>query len=201
MPRPSRDAAPLPAAGDEPDEFTRLLRGWASGDAAAGDRLFELIYPQLRRIVKRRLSLRRPGELLQTTDLLHETYLRLTRQHRTDWNNRAHFFAIAATVARRVIVDHARHAARRHRRAGGLSLALDEVVLAAAPPRVDLVALDRALDELAAIDRSAARVVDLRYFGGLSLEETADALGIGRATAVRAWRFARAWLGQRLLAS
>jgi RNA polymerase sigma factor (TIGR02999 family) len=204
MPRPSGDVTPrppAPVAGADDTEITHLLRAWASGDTAAGDRLFGLIYPQLRRLVSRRITMRRPGEFLQTTDLLHETYLRLAQQRRIDWSGRAHFFAIAATLARRVIVDHARNGSRQRRGAGALHLALDDVVLAAEAPRVDILALDRALTELASIQPTASRVVDLRYFGGLSLDETADALGLGRATAVRAWRFARSWLGQRLLAS
>lgn len=196
----SEDPSPIawPPSAVPAGEITTLLRAWTAGDAAAGDRLFRLIYPQLHRIVSRRLRAERYGEVLQTTDLLHETYLRLARQRQVSWNDRAHFFAVAATLVRRVIVDHLRHGSRRRRGGSARHVSLEEVVLPAQSPRVDVLALDHALTELAGINLTASRVVDLRYFGGLSLEETADALGLGRATAVRAWRFARSWLGQRL---
>jgi RNA polymerase sigma factor (TIGR02999 family) len=184
-----------------PGEITRLLKAWTSGDADAADRLFHLVYPQLHRLVSRRLELMRPGEILQTTDVVHETYLRLAGQRSVTWNDRVHFFAIAARLVRRVLVDQARRRRRLRRGAGTLSLGVDEVKLAVEAPAVDLLALDLALSELAAINLTAARVVDLRYFAGLSVEETAGALGMGRATAVRAWRFARSWLGQRLSSS
>jgi RNA polymerase sigma-70 factor, ECF subfamily len=201
MARPSADPSPLvqsPSAVVPAGEITTLLRAWTSGDEEAGDRLFRLIYPQLHRVVSRRLRAERPAGNLQTTDFLHETYLRLVRQRQVDWKDRAHFFAVAATLVRRVIVDHLRHGSRRRRGGGSRQVSVDEVVLAVTAPPVDLLALDRALTELAVVNPTASRVVDLRYFGGLSLEETADVLGLGRATAVRTWRFARSWLGQRL---
>lgn len=179
-------------------EITGLLRAWTAGDAEAGEQLFEAIYPQLRRVVSRRLSSDRAGDRLQTTDLLHETYLRLADQKRLTWNDRGHFFAIAATLVRRVVVDDVRRRRRLRRGSGVRHLDLDEVELPVEIPLVDVVALDAALTELAGINPTAARVVDLRYFAGLSQEETADVLGIGRATAVRAWRFARSWLRQRI---
>jgi RNA polymerase sigma factor (TIGR02999 family) len=199
MPDPSAPSTRGSARGARPTgEITGLLRAWTEGDAEAGDRLFEAIYPQLHRVVSRRLLSDRAGDRLQTTDLLHETYLRLADQKRLTWNDRSHFFAIAATLVRRVVVDHARHRRRLRRGAGSKHVDLDAVELPVEIPLVDLVALDTALTELAAINSTAARVVELRYFAGLSQEETADVLGIGRATAVRAWRFARSWLRQRL---
>jgi RNA polymerase sigma-70 factor, ECF subfamily len=192
MPDPSTPSA-RPAG-----EITGLLRAWTAGDAEAGERVFKIIYPQLHRVVSRRISSDRAGDRLQTTDLLHETYLRLADQKRLTWNDRAHFFAIAATLVRRVVVDKVRHGRRQRRGAGARHVHLDDVELPIEVPLVDVVALDTALTELAAINLTAARVVDLRYFAGLSQEETADVLGIGRATGVRAWRFARSWLKQRL---
>ena len=201
MPRPSdapSTAVRSPSAVGTAGEITALLRAWTSGEPGAGDHLFRLIYPQLHRVVSRRLRAERSGQALQTTDLLHETYLRLAQQRQVSWNDRAHFFAVAATLVRRVIVDHVRNGSRRRRGGGARHLSLDDVVLAEAAPRVDVLALDHALGELADINLTASRVVELRYFGGLSLEETAAVMGLGRATAVRAWRFARSWLGQRL---
>jgi RNA polymerase sigma factor (TIGR02999 family) len=192
-PRPPDPAGPPPAG-----EITVLLNEWAAGDAEAGERLFKIIYPQLRRVVSNRFRFRRSGRAVQTTDLLHDTYLRLAEQKRVTWNDRAHFFAVAATLVRRVIVDHARRRARRRRGAGAVHLALDDVPVAVELPPVDVVDLDRALHELAAIDLTALRVVELRYFVGFSVEQAADILGLGRSTAVRAWNFARAWLGERL---
>jgi RNA polymerase sigma-70 factor, ECF subfamily len=200
LPIRNAGACPLPppsAAGP----ITTLLRAWTAGDDDAGERLFGLVYPQLHRVVSSYLRAQRPGEVLQTTDLLHETYLRLSRQNRVTWNDRAHFFAVASTVVRRVLVDQVRRTRRLRRGGGAHTLSIDDLPLAAADSQVDLLALDEALNELEAIHHTAARVVDLRYFGGLSIEETADALGMGRATAVRAWRFARSWLAQRLSAS
>jgi RNA polymerase sigma factor (TIGR02999 family) len=199
MPDPFAPPARASTSGGRPTgEITGLLRAWTAGDADAGERVFKLIYPQLHRVVSRRLTSDRAGDRLQTTDLLHETYLRLADQKRLTWNDRSHFFAIAATLVRRVVVDQVRHRRRLRRGAGARHVSLDDVELPIEIPLVDVVALDTALTELAAINITAARVVDLRYFAGLSQEETADVLGIGRATGVRAWRFARSWLRQRL---
>jgi RNA polymerase sigma factor (TIGR02999 family) len=175
-----------------------LLIDWSNGDRSALDRLMPLVYEDLRGVARRRLRLEEPGSTLQSTALVHEAYLRLVDQNRVQWKNRAHFFAVAARMIRRVLLDHARrgHAARR----GGSAtrLTLDESV---APPRgrdVDLVALDDALNTLAELDARQAQVVELRFFGGLSIAETSEALGIATATVQRDWVTAKAWLFDQL---
>lgn len=177
-------------------EITQLLRAWSAGDHEAAERLFEAVYPRLRRLVAARLAAAR--EPHQTTDIVNDLYLRLERQRRVAWSDRNHFFAIAARVVRRVLVDHARGRSTLRRGAGPRLVGLHHVSLAADAPTADLLTLDRALDELAAINLTALRVVELRCFGGLTLDETAATMGVGRATAVRGWRFARNWLVQRL---
>ena len=178
-------------------EINRLLARWGEGDAAAEERLLALIYPQLQAMA----ALRRPQQggdlILQTTDLVHEAYLRLLGQQ-AGWSNRAHFFAIAARVMRRVVIDDARRRGREKRGGEVQWVALEEVSeLPRTTPR-EWIDLDRALDGLAAIDERAARLVELRYFAGLTVEEAAGILGCSEPTAARDWRFARAWLRQRL---
>lgn len=183
------------------EETTSLLRAWTRGDEQAGDRLMERLYPDLRRLAASRLEEAGSDLTLQPTELVHEAYVRLVDQRRTQWQSRAHFFAIAARLVRRVLLNYARDR-RRQKRGGGLTLLpLDEVRTAGAgetPPALDLLALDEALGRLAAIDPTAERVIELRYFGGLTVEETAEALGIGRATVVRSWRSGRIWLKELL---
>jgi RNA polymerase sigma factor (TIGR02999 family) len=180
-------------------ETTALLRSWAEGDEGARDRLIEHLYPELRRFAAWHLRRARSDASLQTSDLVHETYLRLVDQRRARWRDRAHFFAVSAGLIRRILADHLR-ARRRLKRGGGLpALTLaDAAGLADDDGHPDLLLLDEALDRLAEIDARAARIVELRYYGGLSYEEVAAVLGIGRATVVRAWRFARAWLHETL---
>ncbi|MEO1336328.1 MAG: ECF-type sigma factor [Myxococcota bacterium] len=186
-----------PASEPLPNEetLTQLLHDWSAGHAEAEARLFGLLYPSLRRIAANALREERPSATLQTTDLVHESYLLLSQQ-REAWQNRAHFFAIAARVVRRVLVDHARRKKRDRRGAGAVHVPLDQVHLVA--DDAGLLAVDRALVELAEINSGAARLVELRYFGGLSIDEAANVIGCGRSTVVRSWRFARAWLHQRL---
>jgi RNA polymerase sigma factor (TIGR02999 family) len=186
-----RIAPPTPPAG----EVTTLLQAWRDGDEAARDRLIPVVYDELRRRARRHLEHERPGHTLGPTGLVHETYLRLCEQNQPS-RNRAQFFAIASRLMRRILVDHARArvAAKRGR---GLRLTLvEERTPAAAPP--DLLDLDAALEELAALDEDQARLVELRYFGGLSLVETARALGWSHAKASREWAIARSWLYRRL---
>ena len=180
------------------DELTALLRAWSDGDPAAEAKLLPLVYDQLRRQAAHQLRRERPGHSLSPTAVVHELYLRLLPQDRATWINRAQFFAVASRLIRRVLVDHAR-AHRAAKRAGGWRrVTLAEEVAQAGPPDVDLLALDRALEELAALDARRARLVELRWFGGLSLDETAAALGISAATVSREWQLARAWLHRRL---
>ncbi len=166
------------------------------------DEFFPAVYDELRRIAHRQLGRERREHTLGTTALVHEAYLRLVDQRRVVWRGRAHFFGVAAQVMRRILVDHARerHAAKR---GGGLrQLTLgDADAAAAAQPGVDVLALHEALERLAALDADQARLVELRYFGGLSIEETAQALGVSPATVKREWAVARAWLRRELNAS
>jgi RNA polymerase sigma-70 factor (ECF subfamily) len=180
------------------DELTAVLRAWSEGDPAAEAKLLPLVYDQLRRQAAHQLRRERPGHSLSPTAVVHELYLRLVPQERASWVNRTQFFAVASRLIRRVLVDHAR-ARRTAKRAGGWQrVTLADDVAEAGPPDLDLLALDRALEELAALDARRARLVELRYFGGLSLDETAAALGVSAATVSREWQLARAWLHRRL---
>jgi RNA polymerase sigma factor (TIGR02999 family) len=179
-------------------EITNLLREWGEGDDAALDELFPLVYDELHRQARNYLRGERPGHTLQTTALLHEAYLRLAGYERGRWENRFQFFAFAAKLMRHVLVDHARAKQREKRGAGALKISLADLNLVTPEPDLDLLALNEALDRLNKIDQQQVRVVELRYFGGLSLEETADALEISRATAARDWNVARAWLHREL---
>jgi RNA polymerase sigma factor (TIGR02999 family) len=172
-----------------------LLRAWAQGDEAAGDRLFPLLYGELRRRAGRFMRRERPGHTLQPSGLVHEAYLRLAAAPGLDWHDRAHFFAIAARVMRQVLVDHARR--RKAAKRDGCRVTLGDEDAAMEPP--ELLDLENALKELAALDPRQARVVELRFFGGLDVPETAEVLGIAPRTVKREWQTARAWLQHRLL--
>lgn len=179
-------------------EITRLLEGWIGGDRQAEERLLELIYPQLRALAARRLRVGRRSSTLETTELVHEAYLRLIRQDSVDWQNRAHFFAIAARLMRRIVVDRARRRGRLKR--GGEVQQVDLVYADLKAPHVNLdwLILDEALSELGEIDEQAMRIVELRFIVGLSGREAAVVEGISESSIARSWRFARAWLRQRL---
>jgi len=182
-------------------EITRMLREWSDGGKReALDELMPLVYDELHRQASRYLRRESQGHTLQTTALIHEAYLKLVDQREVRWQNRAHFFAIAANMMRRILVDYARTKHREKRGGGNAKLPLEEAmsVAAADEKAVDLIALDEALVKLAAIDSQQSRIVELRYFSGLSLEDTADALQISRATAARDWNVARAWLHREL---
>ena len=179
-------------------DITDLLNTWSRGDSTSADKLFDLVYPQLRQVARRHLNLEPNPPSIQATELIHETYLRLLDQRQCRWQNRAHFFAIAATLIRRILVDHAKYR-RRHRRGGGVAhLPLSDVTLSVNGFNLNLLSLDQALVELAGIRMTAARIIELRYFAGLDLDEAAQVLGLSQSTAKRKWRFARAWLAQRL---
>ena len=181
-------------------EITEMLRQWSAGRREALDELMPLVYAELRAQAARYLRRERPNHTLQTTALIHEAYLKLINQKNMRWESRAHFFAIAAQAMRHILVDYARAKHREKRGgAGARHSPLEEATLAASnAPIVDLLELDEALTRLAAFDEPQARVVELRYFGGLNLEETAEALHISRATAARDWSSAKAWLYREL---
>jgi RNA polymerase sigma factor (TIGR02999 family) len=179
-------------------EVTGLLLSWRQGDAAALDRLVPLVYDELRRVARGHLRREAPGHSLQATALVHEVYLRLVDVDRMTLESRTHFFAVAARLMRQILVDHARRK-RADKRGGGVTMmSLDEVSPAARTSSVDVLALDEALDTLSSFDVQQCRVVELRFFGGLNIDETAEALGVSTATVEREWALAKAWLYQRL---
>jgi RNA polymerase sigma factor (TIGR02999 family) len=185
------------AHGRQP--ISQLLADWANRDAAARDRLVPIVYEELRRLAHHYMRGEREGHTLQTTALVNETYLRLAGIDGLQWRDRAHFFAMAATLMRRVLVDYARQRGRDKRGAGVSVASLDELAIAS-QPAVDVVALDEALERLAAVDPQQGRVVELRFFAGLSVKETAEALGVSAATVKRDWATAKLWLYHELTA-
>jgi RNA polymerase sigma factor (TIGR02999 family) len=176
-----------------------MLRQWGDGDQGVVDQLLPLVYDELHRQAARYLRRERPGHTLQTTALIHEAYIKLIGQREVQWQSRTHFYAISANLMRRIMVDYARTKHREKRGGSALQVPLEEAEVAAIQDKgVDLLALDEALSRLAEFDPQQARVVELRYFSGLTLEDTADALHISRATAAREWSAARAWLHREL---
>jgi RNA polymerase sigma factor (TIGR02999 family) len=180
------------------EDITALLRAWRAGDAEAGETLIRAVYKELRRQAARQLRRERRDHTLTPTALVHEAYLRLLGQQRVAWQNRAHFFGVAARMMRRVLVDHARQRRTAKRAGAACRVTLEEDVAASGPRDLDVVALEEALDALAALDPEKARMVELRFFGGLSLEETAEVLGVSESTVTREWRVARAFLYRHL---
>jgi RNA polymerase sigma factor (TIGR02999 family) len=176
-----------------PQRISELLANWANRDAAAREQLVPIVYEELRRLAHHYMRGERAGHTLQTTALVNEAYLRLAGIDALRWRDRAHFFAMAATLMRRVLVDYARQRGREKRGAGVSVTSLVEHAVAS-QPAVDIVALDDALERLATVDPQQSRVVELRFFAGLSVEETAEALGISPATVKRDWATARLWL-------
>jgi RNA polymerase sigma factor (TIGR02999 family) len=176
------------------ESVTSLLSQWAAGDAAALEALIPLIYEDLHRIAARHLRQERPGHTLQSTALINEVWLRLIDQQNISWQNRAHFFGVSAEIMRRILVDHARRKQAGKRGGGVATIALDENVDWSDERDVSLVALDDALVALALQDPQQSKVVELRFFAGLSVEETAEVLGVSPTTIKREWRMARAWL-------
>jgi RNA polymerase sigma factor (TIGR02999 family) len=174
--------------------ITHLLKEWSDGDEEALDKLTPLVYEELRRQASRYMRRERRGHSLQTTALINEAFLRLIDAKDVHWQDRAHFFAIAANLMRRVLVDHARRRDAEKRGGSALRLTLDEALAVAKETDVDLLAIDEALDRLAKIDPKQARVVELRFFSGLTVDETAAALGVSPKTVKRDWSVARAWL-------
>jgi RNA polymerase sigma factor (TIGR02999 family) len=182
---------------DQGHEITRLLVAWSDGEESALEKLTPIVYEELRQLAKRYMRQERPGHTLQSTAIVHEAFLRLVNQN-VEWNSRAHFFAIAAKMMRRILVDHARSRAASKRGAGVTPVPLDERNAISPEQDVDLVALDEALEHLATIDPQRSRIVELRYFGGLSNEESAEILGISPTTVQRQWTGAKAWLYHEL---
>jgi RNA polymerase sigma factor (TIGR02999 family) len=181
-------------------EVTHLLREWSAGREEARDQLLGLVYDPLRLIAERHLESERRGHTLQPTALVHELYLRLVDQRRVDWNDRTHFFAVAAKVMRRILVDHARRRVSEKRGGGVAPLTIDAAHDVAVEENLDVVALDVALETLERIYPQQGRIVELRFYGGLTIDETAEALGISAATVSREWTMARAWLRRALTA-
>ena len=181
-----------------PPRVTELLLAWGSGDQAALDKLIPLVYDELRRLAKRYLRRERPNHTLQPTALVHEAYFRLVGTTNIHWQNRAHFFGAAAQMMRRILVDHAREQQAAKRGGGECKVTLNEEVAFAHERDVNVLALDDALNRLAEIDPQKCRIVELRFFSGLSVDETAEALGISEATVTRQWRTVKAWLHRQI---
>ena len=182
-------------------EITQLLDKWSSGNQSALDELYPLVYDELHRLASRYMSRERKGHTLQTTALINEAYVRLVDQRNVHWANRSHFFAISAQIMRRILIDHARSHAYAKRGGGQQKVSLDETATLQVARAAALISLDDALQSLAEIDQRRSQVVELRYFGGLSNEEIAQALGISPNTVTRDWNMARAWLYQQLAGS
>jgi RNA polymerase sigma factor (TIGR02999 family) len=179
-------------------DLSQLIVSWRNGDKAALDEMSGVLYQELRRLARYVLSSERPNHTLQPTGLVHEAYLRLVSQKDVDWRNRAHFLGIAASMMRRILINYAeaRKAAKREGYADAIGL--EDALGVFTNPQVDFLELNRALDELAKLDSQQGKVVELRYFGGLSIEETAEVLGMSPATVKRDWSTARLWLFQRM---
>lgn len=173
---------------------TELLLAWGNGDRSALDELMPLVHQELRRLARSQMRGERDNHTLQTTALVNEAFLRLVDLRRIRWQDRAHFLALSAQLMRRVLVDHARSRNYQKRGGGAATMVLDDVIVAAPERGADLVALDEALEDLARVDPRKSRVVELRFFGGLSVEETAEALRVSPETVMRDWRLAKVWL-------
>ena len=179
-------------------EVTQLLLDWSKGNQTALGKLMPLVYKELRRLAHQYRRKERAGHTMQTTDLVHEAYLRLVDQRRVRWQNRSHFFGVAAQLMRRILVDHARRHMRAKRGGGTQRVSLHEAAVVSRQSTVDLLALDEALNRLAEIDPRKARIVELRFFGGMEVEETAACLEVSEITVMREWKMAKAWLHREL---
>ena len=180
------------------EQVTQLLSNWRNGDRAAFDSLFSLVYDELRTIASSYMSRERPDHTLQTTALVNEAYIKLVGQPDALWENRVYFFAIAAKIMRQILIDHARTRHYAKRGGGAVKISLDETATLSDQRADELVALDDALKRFEAIDPRKAQVVELRFFGGLTIEETAEFLNVSRNTIIRDWEMARAWLYQQI---
>jgi RNA polymerase sigma-70 factor (ECF subfamily) len=185
-------------AGPRTHQVTALLRAWTAGDEKALEKLTSLVYAELRRRAHRYMAREAPGHILQTTALINEVYLRVVDLREMMWQDRAHFLAVCAKLMRQILTDLARARLYQKRGHGAVHVSLEQASLASEEPRVDLLALDEALNGLARIDQRKGRVVELRFFGGLSVEETAEVLRVSPETVVRDWKFAKACLHEEL---
>ena len=185
-------------AHESPSQVTKLLQGWRAGERSAPDELLPLVYDELRRLAHHYLKNERPHHTLQSTALVNEAYLRLVEQDLPKWESRAHFFAIAAQLMRQILVDYARRHRASKRGSGACMLELDDAAGLPQRKSVDVIALDDALNTLSEIDPRQSRVVELRFFAGLSVEETSEVMGIATATVQRDWTAARAWLHREI---
>lgn len=188
---------------NSPSQITRLLKDAQGGNRAALDELLPLVYDELKRVASRQLSGERSNHTLQATALVHEAYMRLVDQHSVDWSNRAHFFSIAAEMMRRILVNHAESRAAKKRGDGVTAVSLDEIgdnfsSAARTEKAVDVLFLDDALKRLAALDPQQAKIVELKFFAGLTNEDAGKVLGVSESTVKREWRMAKAWLGAQL---
>ncbi len=177
-----------------PQEITQLLLSWSQGDNSALDQLIPLVYPELRRLARQHMRRENAGHTLQTSALINEAYLRLVDQQDVKWQGRAHFFAVAAQVMRHILIDHARRLHYAKRGAGAQHIPLDEVMLVSQERAAEFVALDESLTLLAAVDPRKSQIVELRFFGGLTVAEAAEVMKLSPITIKREWRSARAWL-------
>jgi RNA polymerase sigma-70 factor, ECF subfamily len=181
-----------------PKEFTQLLENWRNGDKSALDRMTPLVYDELRRLARFLLASERPDHTLQPTALVHEAYMRLVDQRSVDWKNRAHFLGVAASMMRRILLNHARDRMAAKREGFANALSMEDALGVFTNPRVGLLELNQALQELTQMDPQQGRVVELRYFGGLTIDETAEVMGISPATVKREWATARLWLMRQM---
>jgi RNA polymerase sigma-70 factor, ECF subfamily len=188
----------MPIPSLPPQEVTQLLVDWGNGNQAALDRLMPLVYTELRQLAHRYMRWERPGHTMQSTALIHEAYLRLVDQNQVRWQHQAHFFGIAARLMRQILIEHARSHTRAKRGGGVGTISLDKAAIVSQARATELLALDDALERLATIDPRKSQVVELRFFGGLSVEEAAQVLNIAPNTVLRDWRMAKAWLRREI---
>jgi RNA polymerase sigma factor (TIGR02999 family) len=179
-------------------EITQLLKDWGDGDRSARDQLMPLVYEELRRMAHQHMRKERPGHTLQTSALVNEAFVRLVDQSNVKWQNRAHFFGIAAQMMRRILVDYARSRRYAKRGGGAPEISLDEALTVSDERSSEVVALDEALTRFAGVDERKSQIVELRFFGGLSIEETAEVLAVSPGTIMRDWTLAKAWLRREL---
>ena len=184
--------------GPFPSEITQLLHAWRGGDSQALERLTEVVYHELHRMAQRYMARERDGHTLQTTALIGEVYVRLVKVNEVEWHDRAHFFAVCAQLMRRILTDFARSHGYQKRGAGAPHIPLDEALVISAEPKIDLVSLEQALTRLGETDLRKSKVVEMRFFGGLTVEQTAEVLQISPETVTRDWNVARAWLLREL---
>ena len=185
----------------QPQEVTQLLVAWSNGDRVARDRLMAVVYPELHRLAHHYMKRESPGHTLQTSALVNEAFLRLVDQREVQWRNRAHFFGIAAQMMRRILVDYARNRHYAKRGGGKPTLSLEEALIISDERSAEVVDLDETLERLAEIDQRKSQIVELRFFGGLSIEETAEVLDVSPGTVMRDWTLAKAWLRREMSTS